>query len=359
VRVTDESNLASPNTLVLLGAGASVGAGFPTSLSLHEQLLERLDPIYRNLADLVFPGASEVDPERLFRVIQFLGVLESPQRVVDEALGYEAADVAALVAHWQPAIEEFLGSQLYRVSGSAVARLIDQLWRTLQDIFTMKDPPVDPKFDYLADLASRMRGQTIVTLNYDDTLEHMPGRAFTFRIDSAPFPELGHFADVNVLTRPLRLVKLHGSLDWCQSRTSGNVEVAGHGVSFWRNDANWAHSTPGIIFGAGNKLRPNGPYLSLYHEFKNALRQAHQVIVIGYSFRDTHVNEALRCWVQEQSHEGDLLRIGRRTSGIPDVVKLWLSGERLDVEVVHGPAQDNISALLKPVPGLRRPSPLT
>jgi hypothetical protein len=41
--------LADPNTLVVLGAGASVGAGFPTSERLHDLLLDRLDPVYVNL----------------------------------------------------------------------------------------------------------------------------------------------------------------------------------------------------------------------------------------------------------------------------------------------------------------------
>lgn len=70
--------LADPNTLVLLVAGASVGAGFPTSERLHELLLDRLDPIYVNLARLVFNDDKAVDPERLFRVMEYLNALETP-----------------------------------------------------------------------------------------------------------------------------------------------------------------------------------------------------------------------------------------------------------------------------------------
>lgn len=78
----------------------------------------------------------------------------------------------------------------------------------------------------------------------------MPGRAFTFRIDSAPYAELGHLANSDPLTRPLRLIKLHSSLDWRQSKTTGKVEVAPPGVSYWNNDAYWHDYVPGIIFGA-------------------------------------------------------------------------------------------------------------
>ena len=91
------ARLADDNTLVLLGAGASVGAGFPTSAQLHEILRERLDPLYVNLANLVFPNGGTVDPERVFRVLEFLNSLDNPTISFANGLGNEARDLAALV----------------------------------------------------------------------------------------------------------------------------------------------------------------------------------------------------------------------------------------------------------------------
>jgi hypothetical protein len=341
-------SLASPGTLVLLGAGASVGAGFPTSIELHRSLLNRLDPLYGNLARLVFPNEEAVDPERLFRVMEFLRTMESPTGT--SALGNEARDVAALVATWHQDVIEYLNSRRHAVQGSPLQRAINQLWRELVAIFSLSESPIQEKFKYLAHLASQLRGQTVVTLNYDDALEHMSGWAMTFRIVSSPYPEpVGEGAP---LTRPLRLIKLHGSLDWSRDDVTGDIFQLPPIASFRHSNECWEGHTPGIIFGAGNKLRPDGPYLALYQEFLVALSKACQVIVIGYSFRDAHVNEALRRWVIEQAADGDLLRIGCLEGTLPPEVERWVRGRRIDVEVIPGTAEKTMTELLAPRPRL-------
>jgi NAD-dependent SIR2 family protein deacetylase len=353
-RVNDEAavTLADPNTLVLLGAGASVGAGFPTSARLHELLLARLDPIYANVARLVFREDEAVDPERLFRAMEFLNALEMPAERLDTGLGNESRDIAALVQTWCPDVAEYLDIRRHRVQGSPLQRIIDQLWRALVDVFSLNEAPVQPRFKYLADLVSEMRGQTVVTLNYDDALEHMHGWAMTFRIVSAPYPEPAVPDDP--LTKPLRLIKLHGSVNWSRDNATGDVSPMQPTVSFRYTREAWEGHTPGIIFGAGNKLRPDGPYLALYQEFREALARAHQVIVIGYSFRDPHVNEALRQWFLYLAEDGDLLRVGDVRAGLPPAVEVWRQQRGLDVEFIPGPAEQTMSDLVARRPRLMR-----
>lgn len=111
-----------------------------------------------------------------------------------------------------------------------------------------------------------------------------------------------------------------------------------------------------MIFGAGNRLRPDGPYLDLYREFKDVLAEDRQVIVIGYSFRDAHVNEAVRRWVLEHGQEGALLRIGSLTDVVPPIVNRWMDERELDLEIVPGPAEKVMRELLAPRPRLMSPS---
>jgi NAD-dependent SIR2 family protein deacetylase len=344
--------LADRNTLVLLGAGASVGAGFPTSAQLHELLLERLDPIYTNLARMVFKDDEAVDPERLFRVMEFLSALDTRAEQFDAGLSNESRDIAAIVQTWCPDIAEYLDSRRHRIQGSPLQRAIDQLWHALVDIYSLGEAPNQPKFKYLAALASELRGQAIVTLNYDDALEHMQSWVMSFRIVSAPDPEPAVPGDP--LTRPLRLIKLHGSLDWSRDNATGDVSPLPPTVSFRHTAEAWVGHTPGIIFGAGNKLRPDGPYLTLYQQFLDALARAHQVVVIGYSFRDAHVNEALRKWFLHQADDGDLLRVGDVRDGLPLLVEAWRRERRLDVEFIQGPAEETMPELLRQRPRLMR-----
>lgn len=298
----------------------------------------------------MFGDVAEVDPERLFRVLEFMAVLEAPGKAsrADEAL-----DMVPLVQTWHPDVAAYLAASRHLVSGGAAQRVLEQLWRELKNILSMKEPPANPRFQYLADLVSSMRGQTIVTLNYDDTIERMPGRAYTFRVDSSPEPHETDLHSIPWQNRPLRLIKLHGSLEWRESKTTGVVEES-VGASFWTNDAYWYDYRPATIFGAGNKLRPTGPYLDLYQEFKTAVAAARQVIVIGYSFRDTHVNEVLRHWLTKKSQRGDLLRINTLDGQVPSLVRSWPIDGRIDLQVVGGPAETVMHDLIAPVPPITR-----
>jgi hypothetical protein len=54
---------------------------------------------------------------------------------------------------------------------------------------------------------------------------------------------------------------------------------------------------PGIIFGKGNKIRAESPFLELFHTFHQLLRKADIITVIGYSFGDDHVNALFHSWL--------------------------------------------------------------
>jgi hypothetical protein len=48
--------------------------------------------------------------------------------------------------------------------------------------------------------------------------------------------------------------------------------------------------TPMAIFGQRNKLTTEGPFLDLLRHFDEQLQQTDLLTVIGYSFRDEHIN---------------------------------------------------------------------
>jgi hypothetical protein len=110
---------------------------------------------------------------------------------------------------------------------------------------------------------------------------------------------------------------------------------------------------PGIIFGAGNKLRADGPYLDLYVEAMVHLARAHRLIVIGHGWRDFHLNELVRRWVVGVS-QLSLLRIsdfdGRQTSTI---IEEWVrANDPVRPDIVEGTAKEQMRALVRPTEGL-------
>ena len=54
---------------------------------------------------------------------------------------------------------------------------------------------------------------------------------------------------------------------------------------------------PGLIFGVRNKLRPTGPFMAMLHEFWTWLEGTDRLVIIGYSFRDEHINNLIEDWI--------------------------------------------------------------
>ena len=51
-----------------------------------------------------------------------------------------------------------------------------------------------------------------------------------------------------------------------------------------------------VLFGGGNKLTAEGPFMDLVYKFKRLLWKRQHLIVIGYSFRDDHINHIIEHW---------------------------------------------------------------
>lgn len=149
----------------------------------------------------------------------------------------------------------------------------------------------------LAALGKTEDGVTIATLNYDLSIEQaasLNGVPLHTGIERWVadgrwgWPQSG-----------IRLLKLHGSVDWQWDRTyvkagsmsSSTVHTVAPDVVNVRE--------PALVFGHGGKLRAEGPFLSLLAEFEAQLAVHGRLIVVGYSFRDDHVNELLRRWLAE------------------------------------------------------------
>ena len=89
--------------------------------------------------------------------------------------------------------------------------------------------------------------------------------------------------------RVISFLKLHGSIDW--------VERVDDGKIFWRDslESHYRERFRGrlIIYPIYEKYVSAEPYYSLFTRFKIMLRSELVCLVIGYSFRDPSINNAL------------------------------------------------------------------
>ena len=345
---------------VLLGAGASADAGIPTTGQMTDAVIDRMeDPRHRRIlqfvrhtiaADLArerprsdwiplgqsVEVAEEVDVERLFASVDLLvdrkdqpwspfvatwhPGLESfapPPRLSEFDLSHQLSDfesaVKGLMSSGSRTFVRGLGtssvkSRLWKVIEGAMRRALPsdvselladvrgEMLRSLFGLLSIDDPSKVAYLTPLIELARRQGSLTIATLNYDRSIENAAELS-----DEPCDTGIETWLTKGAFTWPdqgLRLLKLHGSIDWVVEPPETNAgelprqrirKVAGAEEKQW-------YEAPAVVFGEAGKLRSEGPYLELLLAWLSKLQRADSLLVVGYSFRDDHVNEVLARW---------------------------------------------------------------
>ncbi len=292
--------------MLLLGAGASKDAGLPDAFELTQRVMD---------------WAVEAGDELTARVLSFIagGLLfhaarkgsnpfgakmdsESVYRALDLLANRKEAELAAFVAGWQTGIAELerrWDNSIVLAKERFVIGIAHVLW----------DVPQGP--EYLSPILGVLANQpqvTIASLNYDRVVEQLCERSETSY--GVGIPKSGGYNPRKGLAvefgdERVRLLKLHGSLSW----TFHTNPKAAPGLAPERFALSWGSArpsysntygmTPAVLFGGTNKLTADGPFLDLFAEFRASLKAATRLVVVGYSFRDSHVNRAITSYVNE------------------------------------------------------------
>ena len=307
---------------VLLGAGASKGAGVPISAEMTAALLDRINARSKPLLHFVYGGLLMqeaanahfdgspivVDAEGLFNAV--------------EALANRATfNAAPFVASWHPLIDQFVDNRsddlereiklgldrmrdswgidrFARILANAIKQgrgssnlfpeVAEDMVSTLNELLAVSDAS---RIEYLTPLLdlheALIGGLVIASLNYDTLIEQL-GEVHSVRVDDC----LDYWVDSGSIGRSndLTLLKLHGSINWAQD-PDGSVRRAKVG----------SYMRPALIFGGINKLRADGPYLEMLWEWRSHLDKCDHLVIIGYSFRDAHVNAIINRWHRQDA----------------------------------------------------------
>ncbi|MBB1517473.1 SIR2 family protein [Tessaracoccus sp. MC1679] len=224
--------------------------------------------------------ASTVDVEALFTTVEMLAVGDS-------------SPIAPFIAGWNsPAVtrQPLDWAQTYAALGEA---MLDALQHVLK-------PTNSP--DYLQPLFSDPPCR-IATLNYDLCLEQAASAAAIELSDGIEAWTGGFHWTWG--QEPVHLLKLHGSINWQPVVTTlGGAARAGdplftHGDSL-RGTGSHALEIPGLVFGVQGKLRADGPFLAMLMEFSRWMESTDRLVVVGYSFRDKHINRVIVDWLEQR-----------------------------------------------------------
>lgn len=278
--------------MLLLGAGASVEAGIPDAKTMAKRIVKKFedDPHLKGeAAVLTFvnaqliadaqkragdPSIDCVDVEALYNAILLLF-----QR--------DELEISPFVHAWLP--------ELATISKDVLDSIMLRIEMMLEELVLIRD---EAKVEYLGPILNLGRRQGrlfIATLNYDNGIELL-SRAKGMPCDTA----IEEWKTTGVLNYPndgINLIKLHGSIYWLWSKDASTyAERLPHRLI--RTKSHFDETlpltvlveTPMVVFGQHNKLTAEGPFLDLLKRFDEELQHTQVLTVVGYSFRDSHIN---------------------------------------------------------------------
>jgi hypothetical protein len=291
--------------LVLLGAGASVDAGIPHSAQMVryiEDALKQEWKEYKELYDYVRSAIYYADGIR-----GTYDVAYNIERLVvslDELSQREQHPLYPFIGAWNPRLTQVAGPAFENVSEFR-NKILEKLRREWIEI------PNYDRASYYSGLIQFQRELNyplrVFSLNYDLCVERAyqaeyreyPERGFEKsddRIWNHLLLEEGLPADKN-----LYLYKLHGSIDWRREPETGKLTYSDSSSTIKDEES-------ALIFGTAYKLQYVDPFLFLVYQLRRWSLEARLIVVVGYGFRDEHINGIL-CQALRANTEKQLLAV--------------------------------------------------
>lgn len=278
-------NFRQNDIIFLLGAGASVDAGIPTSIQMIkdvEALLEKNEEwnLYKKLYNFVKSSILHGDginglfgnnvTYNIERLVYTLSELEQNEQHI----------LYPFTTGWHPKLVELAEPNFERISQlkrKIVGRLKEK-WILLENYEKANYYRALMEFQKVYQYPIR-----IFSLNYDLCVEKT---CQVVRIERGFNEE--RLLDVKLFEddpdEPVNffLYKMHGSIDWKKNE---------YGLLTYSDEAGSISIRElEIIFGTNNKLQYADPYLFSFYEFARYCLRAKLIITIGYSFGDEHIN---------------------------------------------------------------------
>lgn len=284
---------ADGRVLVLLGAGASK-PNLPTSAQLLEEVSTHLDATLTG--DLTVHWLWRAIREQVEKIRVESGDIEDAYEAV-RTLSYQDSDPTRYWIDGFTPFDFYLDDERGRRLRSQDAEFICAMLKDRSVDVLAKSAKGAPLEHFEALLRAPKVG--VVALNYDDLLEKAAAMyAIPLATGAAQWD--GGFA----WTYPpesSHLLKVHGSYLWRSSRVlnpgvDGLPNVGLYEVSAPIEAAPNKRMDSTVVFGAGLKLTPHGPFPALMRAFTDHLEEAELLVAVGYRFAEEHISAAIYRW---------------------------------------------------------------
>jgi hypothetical protein len=226
--------------------------------------------------------------------------------------------------------------RVFEATGNAmIEQLVDLVW--------IEEPE---RVQYLAPIVEAVDRDEVVavaSLNYDNTIELLCQSTETDYNVGIESWTAG--SQLSFPRGALPVIKLHGSIDWAAVEDQSGVGLSDR-VSVLDPSKVRDNVRPQIIFGGRNKLTAEGPFLDLLGAFREKLLAANHAVVVGYSFRDDHVNVYLGSWLlRDRLRQITVIGPGVSTA-TPTYVAMLRDRLPDQIQLIDGTTEDSIAAVL-------------
>ncbi len=332
------------NEMLLFAAGASVEAGVPSAWKMSKHIVEKFNSDDRNARfrdALNFVNDTLIEHEQKLNPKEDCVDVESLYNALLLLEERDSLEIARFVEEWKPGLAAIPEAPAhfkeirYRMTGM------------LEELTTIKDAN---RVEYLApilNLAQRQNNLFVATLNYDNAVELLcENRNISWDTGIKAWEKNGAIQYNN---HTIKLIKLHGSCYWYW--TDPGTSLAGDAmpspIIYSKSSLNEAKrfmvldDTNMVIFGQRNKLTTEGPFLDLLRVWDEQLANTNILTVIGYSFRDPHINHFIRKFLKAGG--GNELRVVNPTFETLDVPFAELLRDRRNAGTINLKVIDKVA----------------
>lgn len=316
-----KENTGASRVMFILGAGASVPLGMPTTVELRKTLCDDTPEgrvaaeIHRSAAYRFKLSEDTINIEDFLEhlyELQLLLWLARRSSLPQLLPGFTANQpVPSAAGDMVRRVHRRVYQLLHEACGDCSGRRVDALWRPI--LKCLADRQVIPIF----------------TLNYDWTFEKLAIEATNrYRLIDG-FELLGgtwnasRFSDIKPAAGKINiaLFKLHGSTNWLPGgpvKSMGSFQPAaesgedghpphqfemiypGHAHEVWFGDEYWGRLNDSV--GMYQPWTEMEPYKTLHAHLHEVTQRAELIVIIGYAFHDKLVNAELAAAVNINEH---------------------------------------------------------
>ena len=389
----------------LLGSGVSIPVGFPSIIKLTNIVLSGEGVMRHTNGNYYFGEPLYGFPDEYVpRVTLFLNKLKdeidlyyrrhqssrltnyedlyyvASQIRDSETKDYDNPAVQPLIDKISPEIKPILiGSsskieknwKLKKLATEATDFIRDIVWHSLN---------IEPKrLDHLCFIKEAYMDQSlskvdIFTINHDTIIEQYLAQNRIQVNDGFGSAENNmRYWNPDILennSSKVRLLKLHGSVNWFRFRNDGNSDWSDEKIAIplewdlWytkdtKGRSQWpVDGRPMFLAGTFNKMLDysSGIYADLHYQFYKLLRETEILVVSGYGFRDKGINTRIIDWIYSHNqnkiivihHDPGELTISARDS-ISNKWDKWIQSKRLIIikKKIEDTKWEDISYYLK------------